>query len=321
MIGITQRRPRAADDPLLARVMEERGLEEITLFNNPTEERHRFRPLIREMGRRRDGPVRGEPLRVYDPAAMAQTIKARAREFGADLVGIARLSAVMIDEGVELPFETIVCIGIHEEFVKVLEGPDAVEREALTAYYHCAVAATKLADHIRGDLGWPALAHHNGGTDIQAIPALQAAGFGELGKHGSLINPEFGASFRPSFVTTDLPLAADEPLVFGVQDRCLSCRVCSNNCPGDAIPDDFVITEGTRRWLTDVAKCYPYSRLSDTYCHICVDVCPFNAAIDMGVYKTFMKDRRDQGYKTPKRAIRTSVPESEGAGVREGGGT
>lgn len=314
VIGITRRRPRAANDPVLARVMDERGLKEIPLFNNPTEERHRFRPLIREMGRTRDGPVTRAPIDVGDPAAMAEAIKAKARVFGADLTGIARLSPIMIDEGIELPFETIICMGVGEEFVKVLEGPDAVEREALTAYFHCAVTATKLADHIRRELGWPARAHHNGGTDIQAIPALYAAGFGELGKHGSLINPQFGASFRPSFVTTNLPVAVDQPLVVGVQDRCVNCLVCSNNCPGDAIPDEYVETQGVRRWLTDIAKCYPYSRLSDTYCHICVDVCPFNAAIDMAVYKTFMKQRRDQGYKTPKQAIRLPLTETNPGG-------
>ncbi len=304
MIGISQRRPRAANDPVLAQVMEERGLTEIPLFNNPTEERHRFRPLIRDMGRKRDGPVAAERTQVDDPAAMSAEIKSRALGLGADLTGVADLSPVMIDKDVELPHERIICIGVHEDFAKVAEGPDAVEREALTAYYHCAVIATGLAAYIRGELGWPARAHHNGATDIQAIPALYHAGFGELGKHGSLINPTYGASFRPSFVTTDLPMAADGPQIFGVQERCLNCRVCTNNCPGGAIPDQHIETEGIRRWLTDIAECYPYSRLSDTYCHICVDVCPFNAAIDLPVYKNFMKQRRDQGYKTPKRAKR-----------------
>ncbi len=315
MIGISQRRPKAAKDPVLAQVMAERGLTEIPLFNNPTEERHRFRPLIRDMGRNRDGPVAAERITVDDRAAMAEDIKSRARGLGADLAGVAELRPVMIDRDVDLPHERIICIGVHEDFAKVIEGPDEVEKAALTAYYHCAVVATGLATYIRDELGWPARAHHNGGSDIQAIPALYHAGFGELGKHGSLINPTYGASFRPGFVTTDLPLAADAPQIFGVQDRCLNCRVCTNNCPGSAIPDHHIETEGIRRWLTDVAECYPYSRLSDTYCHICVDVCPFNAAIDMSVYKTFMKQRRAQGYKTPKRAERTPIPEQAGAGA------
>jgi epoxyqueuosine reductase QueG len=125
-------------------------------------------------------------------------------------------------------------------------------------------------------------------------------GFGELGRHGSLINAKYGASFRPGFVTTDLPLAEDAPSEFGVQDFCVNCNVCMNNCPGDAIPQEPVTTNGIKRWLIDLEKCYPYSRLRDEYCHLCVDVCPYNVKSHPEPYKAFMKERKQVGYKTPK---------------------
>jgi epoxyqueuosine reductase QueG len=134
---------------------------------------------------------------------------------------------------------------------------------------------------------------------------MYAAGLGELGKHGSLIHPRLGASHRPGFVTTTLPLTAGAPLVFGVQDVCLSCNLCANNCPGDAIPrDEFVVTEGVRRWLTDVEKCYVYSRLRPQYCHICVDVCPFvhkanGDPLNKERFKRYTAKRKKAGYKTP----------------------
>lgn len=109
-----------------------------------------------------------------------------------------------------------------------------------------------------------------------------------------------GASFRPGFVTTDLPLAEDKPREFGVQDFCMNCNVCMLNCPGDAIPKDHVMTHGIKRWLIDLEKCYPYSRLRDEYCHLCVDVCPYNVKSHPETYKTFMKERKQVGYKTPK---------------------
>ena len=71
------------------------------------------------------------------------------------------------------------------------------------------------------------------------------------------------------------PPATNAPIAFGVQDYCLTCNLCTNNCPGDAIPKVFVTTDGVRRWLTDIEKCYPISRFREEYCHICVDVCPF----------------------------------------------
>lgn len=230
---------------------------------------------------------------------MSATVKAKARDLGADLVGVTRLRAIHVDLGVDLPHDYVIAIGVHEDYEAVLEGPRAVETEAHKAYYMVALIATKLAAYIR-ELGYPALAHHNGGTNIQAIPVLHDAGFGELGKHGSLINPVYGASFRPSFVTTKLPVLPDQAQPFGVQDYCQSCRLCINNCPGDAIPNEFVLTDGIKRWLTDIEKCYPYSRLRAEYCHLCVDVCPYNAPHHKETYRSFMKGRKTEGYKTPK---------------------
>jgi epoxyqueuosine reductase QueG len=139
-----------------------------------------------------------------------------------------------------------------------------------------------------------------------ALPALYAAGFGELGKHGSLIHPELGASFRPGFVTTSMPLTLNEPIHFGVQDICSKCNICTNNCPAQAIPpaDEFVITEGVKRWITDVEKCYTVSRLREQYCHICIDVCPYVHKVNgddhrKAVYKDYMGIRKKVGYRTP----------------------
>jgi ferredoxin len=231
---------------------------------------------------------------------MAEEVKSRAMECGADLVGACAVDPVMIDKGVDCPFANVIAFGHHESYDMVLQGPDAVSNEAHRAYYMVAKIATEMVRWIREDLGWDAVAHHNGGTSVQAIPVMWQCGWGELGKNGSLIHPVLGASFRPSFITTDLPLTYDSPMSFGVQDRCVNCQVCVNNCPGDAIPNDYVATNGIKRWLTDVAKCYPYSRLRKEYCHLCVDACPYNSPNHREDYKSFMKSRRTGGYKAPK---------------------
>ena len=61
-----------------------------------------------------------------------------------------------------------------------------------------------------------------------------------------------------------------------------------------------------KRWLIDMAKCYPYSRLHEAYCHICVDVCPYvhKANGDGGkrrMFKAYMKQRKEDGYRSPNR--------------------
>ena len=105
------------------------------------------------------------------------------------------------------------------------------------------------------------------------IPAALACGFGELGKHGSIINRQYGSSFRLAAVTTSLPLIADAPDSFGADDFCTSCQVCARACPPQAIAHDKQTVRGTTKWYVDFDKCVPY--FNETYgCGICIAVCP-----------------------------------------------
>ena len=45
---------------------------------------------------------------------------------------------------------------------------------------------------------------------VNLIPPALACGFGELGKHGSIINRRYGASFRLASVLTEMPLIEDQ---------------------------------------------------------------------------------------------------------------
>jgi epoxyqueuosine reductase len=298
MRGITPRREQGMADPVLAEMVHAMGLNEAPHYaaTKPTIQAYRRRWV--ELAPYRDGPVNvtREPVA---PAAITREIKEKAHDLGADLVGVCRLQPHMIDLGAEVPHEFVVVACVAEDYEKVMHGADAVEEEGMRVYVKCAEIATELASSIRS-LGYPARAHHNGGSEVQAIPIFYQVGFGELGRHGSLINEKYGASFRPGFVTTDLPMVEDQPREFGVQDFCLNCNVCQLNCPGDAIPQDYVLTRGMKRWLIDLERCYPYSRLRDEYCHLCVDVCPYNVRSHPETYRAFMKKRKQVGYKTPK---------------------
>ena len=57
-----------------------------------------------------------------------------------------------------------------------------------------------------------------------AAPAI-AAGLRELGKHGSLISPQFGAGVRLAGVTIDMPLVPTSPRRFGADEFCSTCQV------------------------------------------------------------------------------------------------
>lgn len=98
---------------------------------------------------------------------------------------------------------------------------------------------------------------------------------GELGKHGSLINRRLGSSFRLAAVETDMPLVVDRPDVFGADDFCLRCQVCTEGCPPGAIHDVKGIVRGVEKWWVDFDKCIPY--FNETFgCAICLAVCPWS---------------------------------------------
>jgi ferredoxin len=286
-------------DPVLAEMVHATGATESRHYAAVKPTIQAYRASWVKLAPHRDGPVNSQRVTVSDPAAVTEQIKAKAGELGAHMVGVCRLQPHMIDLGSEVPHEFVIACCVAEDYKKVMHGPDAVEEEAMRTYAKCTEIATTLAACVR-EMGYPAIAHHNGASEVQAIPIFYQVGFGELGRHGSLINEKYGASFRPGFVTTDLPLVEDRPREFGVQDFCMNCNVCQRNCPGDAIPQDYVLTRGIKRWLIDLEKCYPYSRLRDEYCHLCVDVCPYIVKSHPDTYKAFMKERKQVGYKTPK---------------------
>ncbi len=303
--GTSWIREQGMQDALLCAALRDRGMDDVPLWQRPFPERDAAMKHWNDLVPLRDGPLAPERVEVADETAMSEEIKARARALGAADVGMTALRPEFVELGVELPHRNIIAVICYEDYRKSIEGPDAVDLEAMSTYAKCADIATELARQIREEFGYPAIAHHNGSFQIQAIPVFHEVGFGELGRHGSLIHPELGANFRPGFVTTDLPVAYDEPCEFGVQDYCMTCNLCRNNCPGDAIPDDYITTNGIKRWLTDIDKCYPISRFREAYCHICVDVCPYiykenGDPEKRGIFRQYMKIRKEEGYKTPK---------------------
>ena len=240
------------------KMIEARGMHDVPLFsrtrrNLPDRAWRAAAARWDELGPHRDGPVNPSRTPVDDPTDMTRLIREKALELGADDVGICELTPVMINAGFSFPHKYVISLLLEEKYDNVLGGALAIEVETIDVYVRCAEVSTALSQHIR-DLGYPAVADHNGTMQVQAIPAMVAGGLGELGRNGSMIHRRFGAGFRPGFVLTDLPLVPAEPDLFGVQDYCMNCRLCENNCPPAAIAgsEDFVVTDGHKRWLIDI---------------------------------------------------------------------
>ncbi len=226
--------------------------------------------------RRSDGPVAGTRREVDDAAAMAAEVKGIARQAGAALVGITRVTEEDLYVGREMSYEYAVCIGldmVYEEMAFAPQKRAAVE--VMRAYREISKTAIRVAEAIRA-MGWPAKAYGNPNvTDILHIPLAQRAGLGQLGKHGSMISKEHGSNFRLAAVLTDLPMALDEPVDIGVDDLCATCTRCVIDCPADAIVNEKRTVRGENKWYVDFDKCVPY--FVKTYgCAICIEVCPWS---------------------------------------------
>jgi Pyruvate/2-oxoacid:ferredoxin oxidoreductase delta subunit len=222
-------------------------------------------------------PDKAAVPRSQTPASWRGELDRLAPAIGADLIGAARFDAAWVYEGKavpELPFA--IMIGVAQDYETMSHVPDQIAgAEVLHQYGRVLAAARSLAGWIL-EQGWSAEPH---GAPTPAtftmVPAAIAAGLGELGKHGSLINRSLGANFRLAAVLTDLPLETDRADVFGADDFCLRCRVCEEACPPDALAPDKQMVRGVERWYVDFDKCLPFFN-EHLGCSICTTVCPWS---------------------------------------------
>jgi ferredoxin len=112
------------------------------------------------------------------------------------------------------------------------------------------------------------------------------AGLGEAGRNGLVITPEYGPRFRLAKIITDLPVAADGPISFGVTEFCEVCGKCALHCPGKAISKgtnartfdtpNLSSNPGVYRWQVNAEKCYQVWVKAGHDCANCLRSCPFN---------------------------------------------
>ncbi len=248
--------------------------------------------------------VASERTDMGTPAAAAVEIKRVARAFGADLVGVTafderwmyvnKFSDISLTEKPQEIPEGMVSVIVTAQSMDhdlIRTTPSALSGAATgQGYSRDAMVVLSIAQYIR-NLGYNAVASMND-TSL-AIPLAIKAGLGEYSRLGLLITKEFGPRVRIGKVYTDLPLARDRPIRFGVKEFCEICRRCSDACPVKAISDGNPTTEvynqsnirGVRKWSIDGEKCFGYWAAQNSDCAICVRVCPYNKDLSKWWYR------------------------------------
>ena len=215
--------------------------------------------------------------------ATADEHTAEATEFAlrheADAIGIARMDPLYVFEGYEIDEPWVIILAVAHNYERLKQVPsDETNGVGVTdvgdQYARGTRASFALANWIRSRgydaRAWPGPS----ASALLLIPPAIAAGMGELGKHGSLISPHFGAGVRLAGVTTDMPLVSSSPDRFGADEFCATCQVCTNACPPGAILQQKQIVRGVERWYVDFDKCIPFFA-ENASCGICIATCPW----------------------------------------------
>jgi len=232
---------------------------------------------------------------VHSPEPMSAEIKHTARFFGADLVGICAYDDRWVyarkysrrqrkSRPMDLPegLTSVIMVATEMDADAIKTGPSVLSSAASgLGYSQDILVILSLAQYIR-NLGYQAVASLN--DTALNIPLAIQAGLGEYGRNGLLITREFGPRVRLGKVFTDLPLAADRPVSFGVQEFCAICRECVTACPIRAIPSagptaagsGLSTIRGVVKWSIDPEKCFRFWTNQNTDCSICIRACPYN---------------------------------------------
>lgn len=251
--------------------------------------------LTTVVNRPNKGNVNPKQVPVTDPAAMTRHIKAVARYMGADVVAVAKAhpsfmykGSRYVQDGVaEDAYEQDTPEELVRRFPYLIVTTTAWDYDKLQAHRHHIGDAAYHVSQMKGVMILKALEGYVKELGYNAIRGVSnpqaaglAAGVGELGRNGLIINKHYGARIHmPDPIMTDLPLVPDEPVDIGVEDFCKVCRKCAISCPTNSIPwEGKEVFNGVEKYKINWLTCYklrPFTKEHWGSCLTCATVCPF----------------------------------------------
>jgi reductive dehalogenase len=241
-----------------------------------------------------EGTVNPVQTPAPDPKHNADHIKEIAKFMGADLVGVCELHDEFVythrgnvadypkgrlGEPIANTHRYAISLAKAMDQSRTKISPSLIENaETGLRYAELASISSMLAGYLR-ELGYDARAHHMLNEEVLHQPLAVLAGLGELGRNDSVISKEFGPAMRLATVTTDFPMAVDQPVRIGVREFCESCGKCATNCPAAAISHGPPTERrGIMKWHLNGERCYKFWNSNPqawTSCANCLKSCPY----------------------------------------------
>ncbi|MSP67918.1 MAG: tRNA epoxyqueuosine(34) reductase QueG [Alphaproteobacteria bacterium] len=245
----------------------------------------------------------------------APEIKAKARAFGFDAVGITHPDAVatagaglhgFLAAGYQGDMDWLAATAARRQHPRALwpevasiivlgvnytppvaPGRNLARRErgTVSVYAHGADYHAVLKRRLKAFATWLHARHATAvkvfvdTAPVMEKPLAAAAGLGWQGKHTNLVSRQFGSWLFLGAVFTALALDADRPEA----DHCGSCDACQRACPTDAFPAPYQID--ARRCISylTIEHRGPIDRSLRAHmgnriygCDDCLDACPWN---------------------------------------------
>lgn len=267
----------------------DKAAREVVRFASKTPLAASTRAIIGAQQPHQDGPVSGTPAPGSDdPVSNARAIKTLMLHLGADMVGTSEAkrfvwySHDLAGDPIHIYHKSAITMVIDQGFdtMEGASGDDWVSAtQSMRAYMRGAQVAGVVAAWIRAQ-GHSARAHTNIDSDVIQTPLVLLAGLGEMSRIGEVVlNPFIGPRSKSAVVTTNMPIAWDQPIDFGLQDSCAKCMKCARECPCDAITyKSPVMFNGYEQWKQDVQRCTAYrvTNQGGAACGRCMKTCPYN---------------------------------------------
>jgi reductive dehalogenase len=235
-----------------------------------------------------DGESNPDGAKPTDAERNAANVKAATYFLGIDAAGISRCpdwTWYSHDAtGAELvpPHNNAISMIVDQGF-ETMEGASGDDwiavAQSMRAYLRFSLLGGVIAKQIR-NLGYRAKAHSVMDGEVLQPPLLLLSGLGEVSRIGEVIlNPLLGPRLKSGVVTTDMPLAHDKPIDFGLQNFCENCKKCARECPSGAITaGPKLMFNGYEIWKSDSQKCTTYRITTEggAMCGRCMKTCPWN---------------------------------------------